>query len=95
MPHLFEKFTVRSITLRNRIGVPPMCQYMARDGLPSDWHLPHYTALARGCAGLVIVEATAVSHFVSCRQRTSGSADAMKSASPLPRAERTPLTFQE
>lgn len=61
MSKLFEPLRLKDITLRNRIGVPPMCQYMARDGLPSDWHLPHYTALARGGAGLVIVEATAVS----------------------------------
>jgi 2,4-dienoyl-CoA reductase-like NADH-dependent reductase (Old Yellow Enzyme family) len=38
-----------------------MCQYSAIDGLTTDWHLAHYTSLARGGAGLVIVEATAVS----------------------------------
>jgi hypothetical protein len=41
------------------------------------------------------VDATAVSHLVSCRQSTSGSAAAMNSPRPLPSAERTPLTFQE
>ena len=61
MSKLFESLRLKDLTLRNRIGVPPMCQYMAHDGLPSDWHLPHYTALARGGAGLIIVEATAVS----------------------------------
>ena len=38
-PHLFDPLTVRSITLRNRIGVSPMCQYSANDGCASDWHL--------------------------------------------------------
>ena len=61
MPKLFEPYHLKDIRLRNRIGIPPMCQYMARDGLANDWHLGHYTTLARGGAGLVIVEATAVS----------------------------------
>ncbi|MBB5685912.1 2,4-dienoyl-CoA reductase-like NADH-dependent reductase (Old Yellow Enzyme family) [Sphingobium boeckii] len=52
---------MKSITLRNRIAVPPMCQYSAVDGAITDWHLPHYLGMARGGAGLVIVEATAVS----------------------------------
>ena len=60
MPRLFEPYTLKSVTLRNRIAASPMCQYMARDGLAGDWHLPHYAALARGGAGLVVVEATAV-----------------------------------
>jgi 2,4-dienoyl-CoA reductase-like NADH-dependent reductase (Old Yellow Enzyme family) len=61
MPHLFDPYTLNAVTLRNRIAASPMCQYMAKDGLVSDWHMPHYTALARGGAGLVVVEATAVS----------------------------------
>ena len=61
MPHLFDPYTLQAVTLRNRIAASPMCQYMAKDGSISDWHLPHYTALARGGAGLVVVEATAVS----------------------------------
>lgn len=61
MPKVFESFTLKGITLRNRIAVPPMCQYMAADGMPNDWHFVHYPAIARGGAGLVIVEATAVS----------------------------------
>jgi 2,4-dienoyl-CoA reductase-like NADH-dependent reductase (Old Yellow Enzyme family) len=60
MPHLFEPYTVKSTTLRNRIVVSPMCQYMAKDGVINDWHRVHYAGLARGGAGLVIVEATAV-----------------------------------
>jgi 2,4-dienoyl-CoA reductase-like NADH-dependent reductase (Old Yellow Enzyme family) len=59
-PHLFQPFTLRSITLRNRIGVSPMCQYSAVDGLANDWHFVHLGSRAVGGAGLVCVEATAV-----------------------------------
>jgi 2,4-dienoyl-CoA reductase-like NADH-dependent reductase (Old Yellow Enzyme family) len=58
--HLFTPFTLRSVTLRNRIGVSPMCQYSAKDGFANDWHLVHLGSRAVGGAGLVIVEATAV-----------------------------------
>ncbi len=61
MSALFQSFKLKNVTLRNRIAVPPMCQYMAVDGLINDWHLAHYTSMARGGAGLVIVEATGVS----------------------------------
>jgi 2,4-dienoyl-CoA reductase-like NADH-dependent reductase (Old Yellow Enzyme family) len=60
VPHLFQPLTVRSVTLRNRIGVSPMCQYSAADGVANDWHLVHLGSRAVGGAGLVIVEATAV-----------------------------------
>ncbi|MBA0167252.1 NADH:flavin oxidoreductase/NADH oxidase [Pectobacterium sp. CFBP8739] len=60
MSALFQPFKLKDITLRNRIAVPPMCTYSANDGLINDWHQVHYAALARGGAGLVIVEATAV-----------------------------------
>ena len=60
-PKLFTPFTLKGITLRNRIAVSPMCQYQAVDGLPTDWHPTHYLSRARGGAGLVVVEATAVS----------------------------------
>lgn len=59
-PSLFAPFTLKGLTLRNRIAVSPMCQYQAQDGLMNDWHRTHYTTLARGGAGLVVVEATAV-----------------------------------
>jgi 2,4-dienoyl-CoA reductase-like NADH-dependent reductase (Old Yellow Enzyme family) len=59
-PHLFSPFTVRSVTLRNRIGVSPMCQYSATDGVANDWHFVHLGSRAVGGAGLVVVEATAV-----------------------------------
>ena len=61
MSALFAPFKLKDIELRNRIAVPPMCQYSAQDGVPNDWHQAHYTAMARGGPGLVIVEATAVS----------------------------------
>ncbi|KAB2969224.1 NADH:flavin oxidoreductase/NADH oxidase [Zoogloea sp.] len=60
MSALFSPFQLKDVTLRNRIAVPPMCQYSAVDGLTNDWHTTHYTSLGRGGAGLVIVEATAV-----------------------------------
>jgi len=61
MSALFTPFKLKDISLRNRIAVPPMCQYSATDGLTNDWHWNHYASIARGGAGLVIVEATAVS----------------------------------
>lgn len=61
MSILFSPYTLRSITLRNRVAIPPMSLYMARDGLAQDFHFTHYASLAKGGAGLIIVEATAVS----------------------------------
>jgi 2,4-dienoyl-CoA reductase-like NADH-dependent reductase (Old Yellow Enzyme family) len=61
MSKLFSPFTLKSATFRNRIAVSPMCQYSAVDGLANDWHRAHYSSLARGGSGLVVVEATAVS----------------------------------
>lgn len=61
MSHLFAPLTIKSVTLRNRIGVSPMCMYSSVDGLMNDWHLVHLGARAAGGAGLVIAEATAVS----------------------------------
>ena len=59
-PHLLTPATFRSVTARNRIGVSPMCQYSATDGLGDDWHLQHLGARAMGGAGIVFVEATHV-----------------------------------
>ena len=59
--HLFQSFALKSVTLRNRIGVSPMCQYSSEDGLANDWHLVHLGSRAIGGAALVIAEATAVS----------------------------------
>lgn len=60
MPALFQPFSLKDVTLRNRIAVPPMCQYSAIDGRVNDWHVQNYAGQARGGAGLVIVEATGV-----------------------------------
>ncbi|KAB1644903.1 NADH:flavin oxidoreductase/NADH oxidase [Gulosibacter chungangensis] len=63
MSHLlFEPLTLRGLTIRNRIWVPPMCQYSVEklDGVATPWHLVHYGGMARGGAGAVIVEATGV-----------------------------------
>ena len=58
---LFSELNLKGVTLRNRIGVSPMCQYSSDDGVATDWHLAHLGARASGGAGLVIAEATAVS----------------------------------
>lgn len=60
MAALFDPFTIRGVTLRNRIGVSPMCQYSYRDGFSNEWQLVHLGARAAGGAGLIITEATAV-----------------------------------
>lgn len=59
---LFTPITLRSLEIRNRIWVPPMCQYSVDtlDGIAAPWHLMHYGSLARGGAGAIIVEATGV-----------------------------------
>jgi 2,4-dienoyl-CoA reductase-like NADH-dependent reductase (Old Yellow Enzyme family) len=59
-PALFAPLRLRGVTLPNRIGVSPMCQYSSVDGMANDWHLVHLGAFAKGGAGLVMVEATAV-----------------------------------
>lgn len=57
---LLSPLTIRAITLRNRIVMSPMCQYVATDGLASDWHLVHLGSRAVGGVALVMVEATAI-----------------------------------
>lgn len=58
--HLFESLRLGGVTLRNRIVVSPMCQYSAREGHPTPWHLVHLGSRAVGGAGLVFTEASAV-----------------------------------
>lgn len=60
-PPLFAPLQVRSLTLKNRVVVSPMCQYSATDGVIDDWHLVHLGSRAVGGAGLVITEMTDVS----------------------------------
>jgi len=59
-PLLFEPIDLREVKARNRIVVSPMCQYSAKDGYVTDWHLVHLGKFAQGGAGIVFVEATAV-----------------------------------
>jgi anthraniloyl-CoA monooxygenase len=58
---MFAPFSLRDMTLKNRIVVSPMAQYKAVDGAPSDWHLIHYGERAKGGAGLIYTEMTCVS----------------------------------
>jgi len=58
---LFSPLRLRDLTLQNRIVVSPMCQYSAVDGSATDWHVTHLGTLSQGSAGLVMIEATAVS----------------------------------
>ena len=60
MSLLLEPYTLRQLTLPNRIAVSPMCQYSSADGFANDWHLVHLGSRAVGGAGLIITEATAV-----------------------------------
>jgi anthraniloyl-CoA monooxygenase len=58
---MFQPFTLRGMTLENRVVLSPMCMYSAADGLPDDWHLMHYGSRAVGGAGLIFTEMTCVS----------------------------------
>lgn len=62
IPALEQPFTLGSLTLRNRIVMPPMCQYSvdAHDGIATDWHYVHYLSRAIGGTGLIIMEMTNV-----------------------------------
>src|ERR1035437_2847145 len=61
MSYLFSELKIKDVSFRNRIFVSPMCQYSSRDGHPTEWHFVHLGSRAVGGAGLVMVEATAVS----------------------------------
>ncbi|MCX6221314.1 MAG: NADH:flavin oxidoreductase/NADH oxidase [Bacteroidia bacterium] len=61
MSKLLSPLTIKEIVLRNRIAIPPMCQYSAVEGFANDWHLVHLGSRAAGGASLIIQEATAVS----------------------------------
>jgi 2,4-dienoyl-CoA reductase-like NADH-dependent reductase (Old Yellow Enzyme family) len=60
MTKLFEPLTLRSLTLRNRLVVSPMCQYSSQDGFANDWHMVHLGSRAVGRPAIVFTEATAV-----------------------------------
>lgn len=61
MSHLFQPLSLGSLELVNRIVIAPMCQYSAEDGAAGDWHMIHLGHLALSGAGLMILEATAIS----------------------------------
>lgn len=60
MSQLFSPLKLRDVTLRNRIGISPMCMYSSTEGFANDWHLMHLGSRAAGGAAIVIAEATAV-----------------------------------
>jgi 2,4-dienoyl-CoA reductase-like NADH-dependent reductase (Old Yellow Enzyme family) len=61
MSHLFTPLNLGTLTLENRIIIAPMCQYSADEGSATDWHTIHLGSLSLSGAGLLILEATAVS----------------------------------
>lgn len=62
MSNLFKPFKHKGLELKNRVVMPPMCQYSVhlKDGIPTDWHFVHYTSRAIGGTGLIIIEMTNV-----------------------------------
>lgn len=60
---MFQPFTIKGMTVKNRVVMPPMCQYSVtkKDGQVNDWHKQHYTSRAVGQAGTLIIEMTDVS----------------------------------
>lgn len=62
MSDLFTPYELRGLTLRNRIVMPPMCQYAVekQDGMPNEWHFVHYVSRAVGGTGFIIVEMTGI-----------------------------------
>ena len=61
MSQLFTPYKIGNLELANRIAIAPMCQYSADEGSATDWHMIHLGHMALSGAGLLIVEATAVS----------------------------------
>ncbi len=61
-PRLFSSISIRSLTIRNRLWIAPMCQYcvFAEDGIATPWHFVHLGSRAVGGAGLILTEATSV-----------------------------------
>ncbi|MEZ2716122.1 NADPH dehydrogenase [Niallia circulans] len=62
MKDLFSPFSYKGLELKNRVVMPPMCQYSVekKDGIATDWHYVHYVSRAIGGAGLIIIEMTDV-----------------------------------
>ena len=87
MRRLFTPVTLRELSIRNRIFVSPMCQYSSREGVPGDWHLVHLGSRAVGGAGLVMVEASAVTPQGRISPDDSGiwNSDQAKAFAPIAR----------
>ncbi|WP_160718785.1 NADH:flavin oxidoreductase/NADH oxidase [Bacillus sp. USDA818B3_A] len=62
MDHLFSPYQIKGLQLKNRVVMPPMCQYSVynKDGIATDWHYMHYVSRAIGGASLIIIEMTDV-----------------------------------
>ncbi|MFO0639119.1 MAG: bifunctional salicylyl-CoA 5-hydroxylase/oxidoreductase [Polyangiaceae bacterium] len=60
VPPMFTPYTLRNVTLENRVVMSPMCMYSAKDGVPDDFHLVHYGSRALGGVGLIVTEMTGV-----------------------------------
>ncbi len=62
LKHLFSPYEIKDLSLKNRVVMPPMCQYSVtnKDGIATDWHYMHYVSRAIGGAGLIIIEMTDV-----------------------------------
>jgi len=62
MKHLFTPYEIKGLSLKNRVVMPPMCQYSVtnKDGVATDWHYVHYVSRAIGGASLIIIEMTDV-----------------------------------
>ncbi|MEO8536614.1 MAG: bifunctional salicylyl-CoA 5-hydroxylase/oxidoreductase, partial [Betaproteobacteria bacterium] len=71
-PPMLTSFTLRGVTLPNRIVVSPMAQYSCVDGLPDDYYLVHVGSRAHGGAGLVFTEMTCVSADARISQGCAG-----------------------
>jgi len=61
MAKIHDTLTIKDVTIKNRIGMSPMCQYSAVNGFANDWHFVHYGTRAVGGTGLIMLEATSVS----------------------------------
>ncbi|MNJ31959.1 NADPH dehydrogenase [compost metagenome] len=62
MNHLFSSYQIKGLELKNRVVMPPMCQYSVenKDGIATDWHYLHYVSRAIGGAGFIMIEMTDV-----------------------------------
>lgn len=90
MSLLFTPVSVGDIQVRNRAWVSPMCQYSCDelDGVPGQWHLEHLASFARGGAGLVMTEATAVEPIGRISPQDTGIWDTAQTSAWQPIVER-------